>query len=242
MQPRWTDHWPQELVVYDAPHPCPYIDGRQARLPMRLPSRALSPDELDARLAEGDRRHGPFLYRPRCPSCAACEAIRIPVDEFEFTKSHRRVLGRGDRTLRVELGDPIADEQRLALYERHKHGRDLVGSSGESLDLKGYEGFLVDRCVRSFELRYHLGDELIGLAVTDHGEQALSAVYCFWDPAHAKLSLGTYSILKHVELAREWGVRHVYLGLYVGDNDHMRYKARFRPHERLVDGRWQRFW
>lgn len=241
VQPRWTDRWPRELVVYDSPHPCPYIDGRQARLPMRLPSRALTPPELDARLAEGDRRHGPFLYRPRCPSCAACEAIRIPVRDFAFRKSHRRVLNRGDRTLRVEIGDPVADERRLALYDAHKRGRDLVSGSGEPLDLKGYEGFLVDRCVQSFELRYHLGDELIGVAVTDRGERALSAVYCFWDPAYAKLSLGTYSILKHVELGREWGVEHVYLGLYVGDNDHMRYKARFRPHERLVGGRWQRF-
>lgn len=227
--------------MYDALHPCPYLPDRNARLPMRLPSRALSPAELDARLAEGDRRHGPFLYRPSCPGCVACEAIRIPVNDFRFRKSHRRVLNKGDRHLRVELGEPVADRRRLALYERHKRGRGLVSGSGEPLDLKGYEGFLVERCVRAFEVRYHHDDHLVAVAVTDRGVRSLSAVYCFWDPAYAHLSVGTYSILKQIELARDWGMEHLYLGLYIERNEHMSYKARFRPHDRLVDGRWQRF-
>jgi len=208
---------------------------------MRLPSRALSPEELDRRLAEGDRRHGPFLYRPQCPGCRSCEAIRLPIASFSFTKSHRRVLRKGDAALSVEIGDPIADEERLALYDKHKRKRDLMSNSGEPLDLKGYEGFLVDRCVRSFELRYLHEGQLVGVAVTDRGASTLSAVYCLWDPDYARLSLGTYSILKQVELCRRWGMSHLYLGLYVQDNEHMRYKARFRPHERLVDGSWCSF-
>ncbi|MCZ7682899.1 MAG: arginyltransferase [Sandaracinaceae bacterium] len=241
MQPRWTGRRPRELVVYDALHPCPYIEGRQARLPMRLPTRALAPEELDARLDEGDRRHGPFLYRPSCPGCRACEAIRIDVADFRMTASHRRVLRKGDAALAVELGDPVADEERLRLYDKHKRERDLVSGSGEPLDLKGYEGFLVDRCVRSFELRYRLEGSLVGVAVTDRGQSSLSAVYCLWDPSCSKLSLGTYSILKQIELCRQWGLRHLYLGLFIEENDHMRYKARFVPHERLIEGRWTRF-
>jgi arginine-tRNA-protein transferase len=241
VEPRWTRRRPPELIVYDSLHPCPYLPDRDARLPMRLPSRALTPEELDTRLAEGDRRHGPFLYRPRCPGCQACEAIRIPVREFPFRKSHRRVLNKGDRHLRIEIGEPMADERRLALYELHKQGRDLASGSGEALDLKGYEGFLVDRCVRAFELRYYAGDELVAVAVTDRGVSSLSAVYCYWNPEHAWLSLGNYSILKQVQLARHWDMEFVYLGLYIAQNAHMRYKARFTPHERLIGGRWRRF-
>ena len=137
------------------------------------------------------------------------------------------------RALSIEIGDPVADDERLQLYDKHKRERDLVSGSGEPLDLKGYEGFLVDRCVRSFELRYRHEGKLVGVAVTDRGETSLSAVYCLWDPDYARLSLGNYSILKQVELARFWGMRDVYLGLYIGQNEHMRYKARFVPHERL---------
>lgn len=208
---------------------------------MRLPTRALAPEELDQRLDEGDRRHGSFLYRPSCPGCRACEAIRIDVTRFRPSRTHRRVLRKGDAVLSVEIGDPVADEERLRLYDKHKRERDLINGSGEPLDLKGYEGFLVDRCVRSFELRYRLDGKLVGVAVTDRGASSLSAVYCLWDPDYSKLSLGTYSILKQIELCQHWGMRYLYLGLYIEQNEHMRYKARFVPHERLIEGRWQRF-
>jgi arginine-tRNA-protein transferase len=245
VRPRGNDNdvrkGPQELVVYDALHPCPYLEGRQARLPMRLPARRLRPDELDARLAEGDRRHGAFLYRPSCPGCVACEPIRIPIADFTFSRSHRRALAKGRRALSIEVGEPVADLERLALYERHKRGRGLDQGSTEPLRLDGLSSFLVERCADAFELRYRHARELVGVAVVDRGATALSAVYCYWDPAYAQLGLGTYSILEQVELCRAWGMAHLYLGLFIEDNARMRYKARFRPHERLIDGAWRRF-
>ncbi len=208
---------------------------------MRLPSRMLSPVELDQRLAEGDRRHGAFLYRPSCDACAACEAIRLPVAELRSRRSHRRVLAKGDAVFRVELGPPVVDDARLALYEKHKALRGLSTEAGKTLDRRGYEAFLVERCVPSFEMRYFDGERLAAVAVVDRGREALSAVYCLWDPDYERLGLGTYSILKQVELARRMGLRWLYLGLYIEDNAHMSYKARFVPNERLVDGRWVRF-
>ncbi|MFK7988340.1 MAG: arginyltransferase [Sandaracinaceae bacterium] len=238
---QWVTRQPPELVVYDSLHDCPYLPDRDARLPMRLPSRALQPDELDRRLAEGDRRHGAFLYRPTCPGCQACEAIRIPIADFRFSKSHRRTLRKGDAALTLELGPPRVDLARVTLYDKHKTGRDLRTGEGSALSLEGYRGFLVERCVDAFELRYRIDGELVAVAVVDRGETALSAVYCYWDPAHKKLGIGTYSVLKQVELCQQWGMSHLYLGLYIADNPHMSYKARYLPHERRVDGQWRRF-
>jgi arginine-tRNA-protein transferase len=79
------------------------------------------------------------------------------------------------------------------------------------------------------------------VALVDRAEDALSAVYCYYDPTYGSLSLGTYSILKQIELCRSWGLRYLYLGLYIAGSEHMRYKARFLPHERLLDGRWTEF-
>ena len=120
MKPRNIERYPPELVVYDQVDECPYLPARKARMPLRLPIMALSPGCVDERLAEGDRRHGALLYRPTCPNCAACEAIRIDVQEFQFRKSHRRILNKGNRLINVSLGEPIADPERLALYEKHK--------------------------------------------------------------------------------------------------------------------------
>ena len=50
-----------------------------------------------------------------------------------------------------------------------------------------------------------------------------------------------FSILKQIELCRRMNIRYLYLGLFIADNRHMSYKARFRPHERLVAGTWTRF-
>ena len=67
------------------------------------------------------------------------------------------------------------------------------------------------------------------------------AVYCYYDPDYERLGLGTYSILKQIELCRSFELSYLYLGLFIDDCDRMRYKARFLPHERLVGGRWRRF-
>jgi arginine-tRNA-protein transferase len=236
--PRIIPGSPPEIVVYDEPHDCPYVAGRVAVLPLRVPSRRLTGDELDERLAAGDRRQGMFLYRTACPACSACEPIRLDVNRFEPNRSQRRVLERGDRAISMELGPPVLDPLRVELYNRHKRLRGL--GDGE-IDLAGYRQFLVMTCCDSFEIRYRVKEQLVGVALADRSSQALSAVYCFYDPEHRKLGLGTYSILKQVELCKSWGLSHLYLGLYIGDCDRMRYKARFHPHERLLDGNWVGF-
>lgn len=231
---------PPELVVYDKPGPCPYFADRVARLPLRLPARSLRRDELDARLATGDRRQGLVLYRTACPSCDACEPIRIDVGSFELSRTHRRIVKRATSELQVEIGVPEADERRVELYNRHKRGRGLTDRQ-EPIDLDGYRDFLGSTCCETIELRYVRQGQLIGVAVVDRGLDSLSAVYCYYDPAYEKLSPGTFSILKQLELCQSWGLRYLYLGLYIADSEVMRYKARFLPHERLLNGVWQPF-
>jgi arginyl-tRNA--protein-N-Asp/Glu arginylyltransferase len=231
---------PPEVVVYDEPQACPYLAGMTAVLPLRVPTRMLRASEFDERLESGDRRQGMFLYRTACPTCRACEPIRLDVHTFQMNRSQRRVMERGDRELRVELGTPMADMRRVELYNLHKELRGL-GESQSRIDLDGYREFLVMTCCDSFEMRYFAGSELLGVALVDRGERSLSAVYCYYDPNYSKLSLGTYSILRQVELCKSWGLRHLYLGLYIGDCERMRYKARFSPHERLIDGVWTTF-
>jgi len=232
---------PNEVVVHNEPDACAYIDGREARLPLRLPLRRLSPEETDERWAQGDRRHGFLLYRPQCQGCQACEPIRLPVDSFRPSKTQRRVKKRGDALLETRVGKPRFTHERLALYERHKDVRGLRIAGESAMGPRGYKGFFVDECVEALELSYWLGDTLAGVAIADRGAASLSAVYAFYDPDLANLSLGTYSILKQLELCATWGLRHLYLGYYVAENAHMLYKARFKPHERLIGGRWTPF-
>lgn len=233
------DH-PPELVVYDELGPCPYIPGQVARTPLRLPIRPLTPAEFDRRLEVGNRRQGRLLYRTQCPACVACQPIRILVDEFAPGRTQRRVLRRGAEHFDVEIGPPTLTRERVVLYNRHKRDRALLREEG-ALSAAGYEAFLVDTCCETFEIRYRAAGRLAGVAVVDRGERSLSAVYTYYDPAHEPLSPGVFSILTQIELCRSWGLPYLYLGLYIADCPRMVYKAGYLPHERLVDGRWERF-
>jgi arginyl-tRNA--protein-N-Asp/Glu arginylyltransferase len=231
---------PAEMLVYDELEPCPYLPQRWARMPLRLPATALAGRQLDARLAEGDRRSGIYLYRATCPGCHACEAIRIDVNQFTPSRTQQRTLRRGDRVLEVEVGPPVVDAERVALFNLHRHGRDLARYDYD-IDADGYRTFLVDTCCDTLEICYRLAGSMIGVAISDRGAESVSAVYCYFDPAFSRLSPGAYSILKHIELCRRWHVRYLYLGYYVAESEHMAYKSLYLPHERLIGGRWRRF-
>ncbi|MEZ4454260.1 MAG: arginyltransferase [Nannocystaceae bacterium] len=237
-RPRVLAAAPPEVLVYDEPMACPYLEGRSARLPMRLPTRWLSPLEFDARLQAGDRRQGVLLYHTACAECRACEPIRLDVATFRPGRTHRRIWRRGQEIFTVEEGPPEFSTERLELYNRHKFGRGLQ-STEERMDEAGYRAFLVETCCDTFEIRYRVDDELVGVAVVDRAATSLSAVYFYFDPAYEHLSPGVFSILTQVELCRSLGLRYLYLGFYIRQCPSMAYKGRYRPHERLIDGAWR---
>ncbi len=229
-----------DLVIVDETEPCPYIEGQLARLPLTVPDRIITLAEADRRLALGHRRTGEYVYQTQCPNCVACEPIRIPVPEFEFSKSHKRVLRRGDEKFAQQLGPLKADSTRVSLFNRHRKLRGLAKRDAD-IDFEEYAWGFVRSCFTSFEITYYLGSRLVCLAVCDVGETSLSAVYTFYEPKLADDSLGTYSILKQIEFCQSQGLQHLYLGYYVEECRSMKYKARFLPHERLLDGAWVRF-
>lgn len=231
---------PPEWLVHDEPSACVYLPGRIARLPLRMPARMLNGRDLAVRLAAGDRRQGVLLYRPSCPSCRACEPIRIDVDAFAPDRTQRRIFRRGESQITTEVRRPQASPEKVTLYNRHKVERGLL-VGGDLLDRTEYEQFLVDTCTNTFELLYRVEGQLVGVAVADRAADALSAVYCFFDPAYSRLSPGAYSILKQIEVCRAWGLRYLYLGLYVGACRALAYKAAYLPHERLIANEWRRF-
>ena len=75
------------------------------------------------------------------------------------------------------------------------------------------------------------------VAIIDRLEDGISAVYTFFDP-DAKLSLGTYSILKQIEMCVDLNLEWLYLGYWIEESRKMAYKTRFSPYQLLQDGKW----
>jgi len=228
------------LPIYDEPSPCPYLPGRTSRMPLRMPMRRLTPREFEGCLIVGDRRSGSFLYNTQCAGCRACEPIRIDVTKFVPGRTQARTFKRGERLFRVEIGEPIVSTERVLLYNRHKQERGLA-HDGMEFDVDNYREFLVQTCCDSREIAYYLDDRLSMVAIVDVGENSLSAVYTYYNPDVARFSPGAYSVLKELEICRAWNKRYLYLGYYVADNEHMRYKASYLPHERRLQGSWREF-
>lgn len=228
-----------EIVVYDAQSACPYLPGETSRLPLRLPLAGLGPEELDARLAAGERRSGSFMYAPACPTCQACEPLRIDATEFRLSRSQQRIWKRGEKLFTTEIGEPKVDAAHVALFNRHRNLRGLA-HDGCDVDDSDYQQFLVDTCCDTREIAYYLERRLAMVAIIDCGATALSAVYTYFDPDLERYSPGVYSVLKQLELCRLWNKRYLYLGFYIAASEHMSYKARYVPHERRIAGNWRR--
>jgi arginine-tRNA-protein transferase len=231
---------PREIVVFDMLHPCAYLPDRTARLPYRLPLDRLTPEQFDQRLSAGDRRNGWHLYRTACPTCRACEPIRLDVNRFQADATQRRMQRKGDSLLHVRIGQAVVDRQRVRLFNLHRDGRGL-NRNEQPIDESEYAEFLTDTCCDTLELSYWHDDHLVAVAIADAGKNAVSAVYCFFDPTFRLLSLGTYSVLREVEFCRATSRQYLYLGFYIAQSPHMVYKARYRPHQRLINGQWQDF-
>ncbi len=229
-----------DILIHDELEKCPYLPERVARMPLHVPTSEVNAVDTDQRLAAGQRRTGDFVYQTKCPNCNACQSIRIPVDEFVMDRTMRRTKRRNDQLLEMDVGRVQCDQERAQLFNLHRKTRGL-GQSSNQIDPDDYQWAFGRTCFDTFEIAYRLNGELVCLAIVDQGDQAISAVYTFYDPLQPKLSLGTYSILKQIEFCQHNNKRYLYLGFFIGECKHMTYKARFLPHERLINGDWHRF-
>ena len=91
---------------------------------------------------------------------------------------------------------------------------------------------------RMYEMR--LGKKLLAVAVVDELDRALSAVYTFFDPDHARRSLGTFAILYEINEARRQGLDWLYLGYWIKNCNKMNYKNAYAPLEYYRHGAWTR--
>ncbi len=237
-----AEDWRSEdlRVFHTSEHACGYWPDRIARDLVLDPRDPRLPRLYPHALAWGFRRSGDIVYRPHCQGCRACVAVRIPLAQFAPDRSQRRCLARNaDVEARVVAAER-SDEQ-LALYRRYLDAR----HRGGGMDQHGaheFDQFLIGLWAqgRFLELREAGSRRLLAVAVTDLLDDALSAVYTFFDPAASARGLGTLAILKQIEWARREGRRHLYLGYWIDGHAKMDYKRRFRPLEGYDGRRWQR--
>lgn len=225
-------------IFHTGEHPCGYWPERTARDLVLDPHDPRLLQFYPRALAWGFRRSGDIVYRPHCRGCHACVAVRIPVDDFAPNRSQRRCIARNadveSRVLPAERNQEHFDLYRRYLGARH------AGGGMDDHGVTEFDQFLVGSWSqgRFLELRTH--GRLIAVAVTDLSDEALSAVYTFYDPVESERGLGTLALLRQIDWARRDGRRHLYLGYWISGHQKMDYKRKFQPLEYFDGRQWQR--
>ena len=219
------------------PHPCSYLEDRDAKTVFIDPATAISADLYNELNEVGFRRSGPNFYKPHCTGCKACISTRVPIKQFQLSRKHRRILNKNS-DLTVLNCHTINTEEHYSLYakyisERHDDG-DMFPPSQEQ-----FQQFIGGMTAFSCFTEFRLEGKLIALAVADDLASSRSAVYTFFDPDQHKRSLGIYAILAAIETCRAEQREYLYLGYWIRECRKMSYKIDYRPIELLLNNRWQ---
>ena len=245
-----TQTTPSPQFYLTAPATCPYLPGQMER---KVFTHLVGPRaaEMNDLLTQGGfRRSQNIAYRPACETCRSCISVRVLADEFQLTRTMRRVLAaNGDIVSTIHPAQPSTEQ--FSLFRRYLDDRHRQGGMSDMSALD-YAIMVEDTHVNTRIIEYRrrmpgagIGDgpkgELLAVALTDMMSDGLSMVYSFFNTDLARRSLGTLMILDHVSRTQALGLPHVYLGYWVKGSSKMGYKTRYQPQEHLTPRGWERF-
>lgn len=218
-------------------HPCSYLPGEDATTIFIDPTAKIDASLYSELSLNGFRRSGGNIYRPHCENCQACVPIRLMPDAFRPNRSQKRCW-KHNRDLKIRITDSINTDEYYSLYEKYIRERHTDGDMYPP-DRTQYIDFLTSEwgVTRYIEMR-NSEQVLVALAVVDVLDNALSAVYTFFDPCETKRSLGVFAILYQLELAKENNLPCVYLGYWIRRCQKMSYKTNYRPYQVLINENW----
>ena len=223
------------LVLTQA-HPCSYLDTQQSQSVFVHPDYPLSTSIYAKLIEQGFRRSGDDVYVPHCPQCTACIPARIAVQQFKPDRSQQRCWRKNSHTKAV-IKPAVFEQAHYDLYLRYQQSRHTGGNMAESSP-EEYINFLSSSWCDTVFVEFSIDNELAGVAVVDQLDNALSAVYTFFDPKFSSYSLGVYAVLWQIEHAKSQHRDFVYLGFWIQACQKMAYKSNYQSLQILRDKQW----
>jgi len=231
-------------LLPDSTIPCPYLPNRSFTSEHFFAA-DLKETELDLLLARGYRHFGNYFFRPFCNICHACIPLRVVTNKAKISKRGRRVLNR-NKKFHLEITDGReCTEEMYHLYRLHKKRfitrRDEEAEATEGSYRLFKESFECDM-PHSRQYRLYEENSLIGVCHFDETGKSLSAIYSYYNDSYKRESIGTFFIVSLIKRGMNQHIAYCYLGYYIEENRHMRYKGDFIPNEVLLDEKgWRTF-
>ena len=218
-------------------HDCSYLDDQIAQ--SLVVSEAFVLDTLIySRLIEqGLRRSGDQVYAPHCPSCQACIPSRIAVADFQANRKQKRCWQK-NRETQITIKSAEFEAEHFQLYLRYQAERHDKQNS-QPISEQEYIKFLHSNWCNTWFVEFRINHQLAAVAIVDVLDNALSAVYTFFDPLFARFSPGVFAVLWQIEQAKHFNLEYVYLGFWIKDCRKMLYKNQYQPLQGLIAQQWQ---
>jgi len=217
--------------------PCSYLDKKNSQSAFVHPSFSLNTAIYSQLIEQGYRRSGNEVYTPHCPDCSKCIPTRIAADQFIATKNQKRCIKKNQNTSIVIK--PATFEQAhydmYMRYQKHKHGEGGMADSSP----EDYINFLASSWCNTLFVEFSIDGELAAVTIVDRLEDALSAVYTFYEPKFSSYSLGNYAVLWQIQHAKEMHLEFVYMGFWITDCRKMSYKTQYQPIQGFIEKKWQ---
>jgi len=151
-----------------------------------------------------------------------------------MTKSQKKAKSRNKDT-QIIVQKPTISQMHIELYNKyHNFKSQKDGWKQKSISSRDYmENFVEGAGEFGKEVLYIKDQKLIGVDLIDVMEDGISSIYFFYDPDYARLSLGTYSLIYQIELAKILDLEWIYLGYWVDGCQAFAYKPNFKPQQIL---------
>lgn len=214
---------------------CAYIEDVPSDIRYKFMERCTIA-EYQELLERGWRRFGRLHFTPVCKNCDKCVSMRILVDEFEFSKSNKRTISKNQNT-KLVIKRPSVTMEHLALYDKyHSKMSEKKGWSYSQIDPLEYKRSYVNGAYEyGYEFLYFSDSVLIGVALVDILPNSISSIYCYYDHDYEDLSIGKFSILMQLKIAKNLNIPYIYLGYWIENHKDMGYKELYKPFEVLTN-------
>lgn len=221
-----------------SPLSCPYLEGQVERRIVTELSGSDTRNLHNALSKSGFRRSHFMAYAPVCPNCSACIPVRIPVQDFIFSRSWKRLEKRFSN-LNFDECAALATQEQFMLFESYQKTRHEEGDMA-CMDFFDYRSMVEETPIETSLVEFRSEGKLVSGLLMDHLDDGLSAVYSFFDGDKSCQGLGNFMVLWSVRRALALKLPYVYLGYLIRDCRKMSYKERYAPLEGCIDGLWSR--
>ena len=209
---------------------CSYLDDIETTTHYKIIENA-SIESCEELIQRGYRRFGKMYFRPICATCNECQSIKIDVENFEFSKSQKRVMKKAS-FIKSYIQKPTLTHEHLELFEKyHLHMKDKKEwAYSETTPEHYYNSFVNGHEDFGYEVLYFDENRLIGVDLIDILDDGISSIYFYYDPEYSAYSLGKYSLYKQIQFAKKSSKKWIYLGYYVEECPSLAYKSHYKPY------------